>query len=79
MIPVRLQVIEEATDLGRLHGRASVSRDSAFFHTSRAKQSLDAALLAHPLAPDSAVLDRLIHLSAVCMRLAMAWNGEETG
>jgi hypothetical protein len=69
----------EHEEMAARYGRAGASREGAFFHTTRAKGSLDATLLAKAVEPDAAVMGRLVHLAVVCQRLAMAFNGEETG
>lgn len=77
--PARLQMLEELQELSARYGRASIGRESVYFHVTRAKGTFDAILLANPMAEDYQVMNRLLHLSAVCLRMAMAWNGEETG
>jgi hypothetical protein len=77
--PVDQWVHEEMADLSIKHGRAAMNVENQFFHTTRAMRSLSDTLLANPRASDLAVLDRLVHLAAVCQRLAMALNSEETG
>ena len=75
---VKELLTDDLVDLSYRFGRASAGREPSYFHTSRAKQTLDVVLLANPARGDSEVVNRLVHLAAVCVRLAMALNGEET-
>lgn len=74
----REQIKDEMSELANRYGRASMTLAEQYFHCSRAKQTLDFVLLANPRRSDDEVLHRLVHLAAVCQRLAMALNGEDT-
>lgn len=66
---------DELDDMADRYGPAAGSVEAAFFHTTRAYNSLCKDLLATEIDPGRRG-DRLVHLAAVCLRLAAAMGAE---